>query len=274
MDILQGRKQVNSVKGRKKILYLAFILIICMTGCSPIKEQSNLYKQYINKIWIGSDIQLDENVEKEFSFIIKKIENGYVEGQYGFTPLVLIPKKESYRHFTGYIEDSEIKCQLWNKNKEVGSMVLEYVTDDCLKADIEYNDEIADDELYSESIYEVYNVENLKETDIFLDQIRIVNAELDKWGKVQLLPGLKLCRHTYPVAFMTNEQGDILYEFRAGYKTGSSIKEIEIYDFNGDGLKDVDIITFFVDDTIEPLHWVFCQDEGGTFHKEEVWQGD
>lgn len=245
-----------------------------MTGCSTIKEQSNLYKQYINKIWISSDIRLDENAEKDFSFIIKKIENGYVEGQYRFSPLVIIPQKESHRYFTGYIENSQIKCELWNGNKEVGSMVLEYVTDDCLKADIEYNDEIADDELYSESIYEVYNVENLKETDIFLDQIRIVNAELDKWGKVQLLPGLKLCRHTYPVAFMTNEQGDILYEFRAGYKTGSSVKEIEIFDFNSDGLKDVDIITFFVDDTIEPLHWVFCQDEGGTFHKEEVWQGD
>lgn len=245
-----------------------------MTGCSPLKEQSNLYKQCINKIWISSDSQLDENAKKEFSFIIKKIEDGYVEGQYCFAPLVIIPKKESYGYFTGYIENSQIKCQLWNGNTEVGSMVLEYVAEDYLKADIEYNDEISEDELYSESIFKVYNIDDLKETYILLDQLRMVDIELDKWGKVQILPGVMLIRHTYPVVFMTNEQGDILYEFRAGYKTGTAIREIEIYDFNGDGLKDVDIITFFADDTIEPLHWVFCQDEEGTFHKEEVWQGE
>ena len=240
-----------------------------MTGCSNTKEQSNLYKQYINKTWISSDRQMDENVEKEFSFIIKKIEDGYVEGQYSFTPWVIILQKEANWYFTGYIENSQIKCQLWNENTEVGSMVLEYVSDACLKVDIDYNDEIADEELYSESIYKVYNIEDLKETDIVLDYNRAVTVELNKQGKVQMLPGIMLIRKAYPVVFMTNEQGDILYEFTANFFNGCRIEEFDIRDLNGDDLEEIEIITYLGD--TGSFHWLYYQNEDGSFSEKLSW---
>ena len=240
-----------------------------MTGCSHIKEESNLYKQYINKIWISSDILLDENAEKNFSFIIKKSEHDYVEGHYMIQRSVINLKKESSWYFTGYIEDSQIICQLWNENNEVGSMVIEYISDDKLKVVIEYSDDVEEKELYYESVFKIYNIEDLKETDIILDYNRAVTAELDRHGKVQLLPGLMLIRKAYPVVFMTNEQGDILYEFTANFINGCRIEEFDIGDMNGDGLEDIDIITYFGD--AESFHWLFYQNEDGSFSYEKSW---
>ena len=272
MNISQRGKQVNSVKGRKKFLYLATLLMISMTGCFQVKEQSNLYAQCLNKIWIRTDIQIEESPEKNFSFIIKELEEDYVEGHYMIHRNIINLKKESLCYFTGYIKDSQIKCQLWNENNEVGSMVIEYISDDKLQVYIEYSDDVEEKELHSESIFKIYNIEDLKETDIILDYNRAVTTELDRQGKVQLLPGLMLIRKAYPVVFMINEQGDILYEFNANFINGCRIEEFDIMDMNGDGLKDIDIITYFGD--TESFHWLFYQNEDGSFSHEKSWYGE
>ncbi len=272
MNILPQRRQRISVRRRKKILFLVLFLFISMTGCSQIKEQNNQYLQCVNKIWIPYDIQADERFERKFHFFIQKIEEDHVEGYYStFFDILDIEDGISDWYFTGYIEDSKINCKLWFENKEVGSMVIEYIAEDRLNADVEFHYE--DTEFNSESIYKVYNIKDLKETDIILDYGRAVDAELDKQGKVQMIPGLLLNRHTYPVAFITNEQGDILYQLSTGFHTGSRIEEFRIYDMNGDGLEDIEVVTYFGKDyIIEPFHWGFYQDENGTFYQETAWQ--
>lgn len=47
----------------------------------------------------------------------------------------------------------------------------------------------------------------------------------------------------YPVTYLTDLDGNILYEFYSGYKTGSEVSDVVIEDMNGDGLKYIGIIT-------------------------------
>lgn len=49
--------------------------------------------------------------------------------------------------------------------------------------------------------------------------------------------------HPYPWVLLINEQGNILYQFRSGFRNGSEVMEIIIEDMNGDGLKDVEVVT-------------------------------
>lgn len=244
----------------KKFLYLSFLLCIGMAGCSSEKESGIEYAQYLNKIWIISDGQIEDSSQESFSFVITRIESDYVEGQYLSGVDIINPQKGLPGSFTGKIVGSEIQCQLWYGKEEAGSMVLECATNNRLKADIEYRG--ADLEL----TFKVYNIEDLKPTDIILDQNRALTVDVDKWGTVQIIRGIIFYGDRPPVAFMTNEQGDILYEFQAEYESGTLIREIEVQDFNEDGLKDVNIVTRDYDDEMEPVHWLFYQEEGAAFY--------
>lgn len=250
----------------KKIIYILLLLFISAAGCSFEKESGIDYMQYLNKIWIVSDRQIEDSSQESFSFVITQIESDYVEGQFTLEGNVINPQKGLPGSFTGYINGSEIQCQLWYENEEVGNMTLGYITDVELKADIEYrgND--------TELTFKVYNIEDLKPTDIILDQNRALTADVDKWGTVQIIRGIIYYGDRLPVAFMTNEQGDILYEFQAEFENETIIKEIEVLDFNEDGLKDVNIVTCDYDDETEPVHWMFYQEDEATFYLDDAAQ--
>lgn len=244
----------------KNFIYLLLGLCISMTGCSLETESGIDYRSCLNKIWIVADKSIEESTKESFSFVITKIEHDYVEGQYTAAKNVVNPQKDLPGRFTGKIEGLEIQCQLWNEEDEVGNMVLSCTTDNRMKATIDYSG--TDREL----AFKVYNIEDLKPTNIILDQNRAITVDMDKWGTVQIICGIVYYGNRPPVAFMTNEQGDIFYEFQAEFANGTLIKEIEVLDFNEDGLKDVNIVTRDYDDEMEPVHWLFYQEEGVAFY--------
>lgn len=250
----------------KKIIYVFLLLCIIVAGCSSEKESCTDYAQYLNKIWIVADKSIEESTQESFSFVITKMESDYVEGQYTSGKNVINPQKDLPGSFTGKIEGLKIQCQLMYEGEETGTMVLSPTTDNRLNAAIEYRG--ADREL----TFKVYNIEDLKPTDIILDQNRAHTVDVDKWGTVQIIRGIIYYGDRPPVAFMTNEQGDILYEFQAEFESGTIIKEIEVQDFNEDGLKDVDIVTRDYDDEMESVHWLFYQEEGAAFYLDDAAQ--
>ena len=69
--------------------------------------------------------------------------------------------------------------------------------------------------------------------------------------------------HPYPWVLLINEQGNILYQFRSGFRNGGEVKEIIIEDMNGDGLKDVEVVTYFGDPEGYRFEWYFYQGENG-----------
>lgn len=244
----------------KKIVYVVLLLCIIMTGCSSEKESEIDYMSYQNKIWIDANEPIEESSRDKFSFVITKMESDYVEGQYVLEDTVINPQKDLPGRFTGKIVGAEMQCQLLYDGKEAGSMVLQCVSDSRLNAEIHY--EGTDKTL----TFKVYNIEDFIPTNIILDQNRAVTTQFDKWGMVQIIRGIKYPDDRGPVAYIVNEQGDILYEFCAEFEMGTIIKEIKMQDFDEDGLKDVEIVTNDYDDEQEPVHWIFYQEEGATFY--------
>jgi len=104
-----------------------------------------------------------------------------------------------------------------------------------------------------------------------LDRLHLSDLANEKWGKVKIVVGRKDSNKSSPIAVMVNEQNEILYDFDASYKSGTVIEEVNIADGNGDGLQDVEIVTYFFDNDgvatdMEPLRWPFYQDAEGTFY--------
>ena len=50
-------------------------------------------------------------------------------------------------------------------------------------------------------------------------------------------------RTFYPEVYLTNDNGDILYQIDGYYPSGVDIEDVIIEDINGDGLKDIKIIS-------------------------------
>lgn len=252
-----------------KKISIAFLLIFA--GLMGVFFRRNVaidYEQYLNKIWIVKERRTSEGMYRDFSFVITKMESDYVEGQYIPQYMEINPQAGEVRIFKGTVADSIIQCQLWDEGESVGNMTMELMPDNKIRANIFYKD--SELLLKEELLFQPYNVEDLKAASIVLDENKSVAVESDKWGKIKIVSGIVDISKMYPVAFMINEQGDILFEFEAGYKTGTTIEEIIITDFNTDGLEDVEIVTYFLDNTIEPIRWIYYQDEGATFHLEEV----
>ena len=73
-------------------------------------------------------------------------------------------------------------------------------------------------------------------------------VDLDSWGTVLIAYANMDCNHSYPYTALINNQGDILYVFWGTYLThvtSSSVYDVIVTDMNGDGRKDIEIITFF-----------------------------
>ena len=86
---------------------------------------------------------------------------------------------------------------------------------------------------------------------------------MNTWGKVFFVAGYYVHNRTLPAVFITDEKGDILYDFRAPYQNGIEIYNVTVEDLNGDGLLDV---TVSLDNMPESLlHWYFYQLETGLF---------
>lgn len=109
-----------------------------------------------------------------------------------------------------------------------------------------------------------YNVSRWK----YCTEPVIAEVEMDSWGKVNLFYAVMDSLHPTPMVFLTNEQGDILYEFYASYRSGSEVREVIIEDMNGDGLKDVKVVTDFGDPEGYRFDWYFYQGENGLFSLE------
>lgn len=75
----------------------------------------------------------------------------------------------------------------------------------------------------------------------------------------------------HPVVYITDDNDNILYVFEAPFKVGTKITDIAIQDFNNDNLIDVGLVTGFIEDEeIEPIEWVFLQNEDGIFYSNQL----
>lgn len=242
------------------------------------------YDEYIHKKWI-----VDEYSEESsrFKFVITKIQKEMIEGKVSVYSRAEFNNEYYYdeeKKFSGVIENGTAKCQFEDKNGINRIMELTFINENRMKGTLRYSYEESQREENYEGegvcFFRPYNLRDYVEAldfgsgleyEIFAENISIYNGKgLDLWGEINIVAGIMNSLHPYPVVFLTNEQGDILYELDVSYINGVDVLDIFIEDFNGDGLNDFKIITGLSDLEKPRFTWIFYQNENGLFYKDEL----
>ncbi len=225
------------------------------------------YSSYLKKIWI-----VDGWEEKErrwdfpISLVFTKAEGGAVEGYFYMEGMISIDyfrilelKHTNLPRFQGTVYDGTAECEYENDDGGKGTFSLTFCGDDWIEA------RLGEDENQC-YLLRPYNIsdENLMDNQVSYE------VELDSWGTVNLFYANSDDNHSFPQVFLINEQRDILYQFLTGYpgyQTASEVLEIIVEDMNGDGLKDVEVVTYFSDiPDIYRFEWYFYQGKNGFFY--------
>ena len=222
------------------------------------------YSSYLKKIWIVGDWEEDERRrDYPISIIFTKMEEKYIEGSFDIRGMVssdyfyfLNNTHREPSQFQGMLCAGTAECKYNYGNGKDGTFSLSFCDTNRLEVQLE------EDEIQS-YLLRPYNFSDEK----FRDYQVTYEIDLDSWGIVNLFYANSEENHSLPWVLLTNEQGDILYHFTAAYQVDSEVKDIIIEDMNGDGLKDVEVVTSFSDmpDTCR-FEWYFYQRENGTFY--------
>lgn len=255
------------------------------------------YNQFLKKIWVTEDWD-GGAYSQRFSFSITKIENEKIEG-FLFTGEIAKPKfYSSYylnnpnlpdfadvkdmpqTNLTGSIKNDIAQCQFDDDDGNKGKVTFLFKESNKIEATIKYTDKseaYEDVSSYGTYLFRPYNLSDLKsftkneENSFFVD--------LNSWDSVCFVSGEFRYEKSYgsqvtlPQIYLTDEQDNIFYKFDAPFQTATKITNAYVEDINGDGLKDVTVITGFADyDTgsiysdMPKTEWRFIQMENGLFY--------
>lgn len=233
----------------RKILYLAefVFFVFVLAGCSQKEETQEAYADYLQKIWVAEDWQGEEyEYHAAFSFTITGIEGKTIEGNYCdslpfFLTADTAPTQPAY---TGVIEGETARCTFYEDDemKEAGALELTFLDSRRIEGKI-IEKEGNVQRKYVFRPYTLNDVKGLYITDRF-------TKEVDTWGEIRMATGITEYRtgdewyYSIPV-YIINESDDVLYEFQANDQVGSRFYEMDVADYDGDGLDDIKIVTYF-----------------------------
>ena len=240
------------------------------------------YNQYIKKVWIVKS--WTKGAYYYSSFCISKIANGKIEGKIS-TEGIVVPSQDYYLPndngflggLTGEINNDTAECQFSDKDGDKGNVKLVFKTDDEIEANIEYTDksqsyknlsqEHKDLSLDGTLLFKPYNIKDVDGFSPFKDQSFTV--DLNSWGSVKFVSGKLIGGQHIPTLFyLTNNTGDILYDFGAPFPYNVDVKATSFQDVNKDGLKDIIIIVYDKNDSSLQLAKVFFQKADGSFEND------
>lgn len=228
----------------------------------PVEDRtvdSTDYSSYLKKIWIVEG--WTENVVYPVSLVITQMEEGCIKGYFYIDGFIryyydnLTLWKDRTPEFNGTVYGGTAKCEYDYKNGNVGTLSITFCENDRIEVQLDGNEE-------QSYLLRPYNISDEK----FIGEPTTCEVELDSWGTVTLFYANWDYEQTYPWVLLLNEQGDILYFFSGGWLPHQEVMEITIADMNEDGLKDVEVITYFPD---FPNDWderYFYQLEDGIFY--------
>ena len=223
------------------------------------------YSLYLNKIWVADDWDY-ESYRYAPSFYITKMEDGQVEGKFT-TGLYIRPPcfMYSFNHVTynSYLDISGFYNEICKINN--GTIEFAFLEKDRIEATITYDERDFDNREFPSGTYSFrpYNLDRISE---FMINTSSFAVDLNYWGEVNFVTTVIDGNKPYPIAYLTNEYNDVLYEFGA-FTNGFEITDVLIEDINGDGLNDVVII---VEADIYKSTWTFIQMENGLFYSSHL----
>lgn len=221
------------------------------------------YNQYIKKTWIKS--KNNQNQENGVSFIISNIDNKKMTGE-----LTVVGPEPScantVAHLSGTINKDTAECQFTDSRGNEGNIKLIFKPNDEIGATIILIKKSTDDIAQPpEGTFQFapLNLKNEKEFSPIESQSFIV--KLNSWGNVKFVSGKFIGANYVPVGFyLTNKDGDILYEFDSTITYNVDIKAVTFKDVNRDGLKDIIIIASGSDGS-DQVVTIYLQKSDGSF---------
>lgn len=267
----------------KKILLVTITVSLLLAGCGKTgptntaqqpKEQSTSaattrsdlidYNQYVKKTWI-KNTNTNNNHENRVSYSISKIENGKITGE--LTVVGPAPANPSdAADLNGTINKDTAECQFTDSRGNNGNIKLVLKQNDEMEATIDLtakSQDVTAQPPEGTFQFKPYNLKDIKGFSPIENQSFRVN--LNSWGNVKFVSGKLTAGNHIPVVFyLTNEDGDILYDFNAALPYSVDVKAVSFEDVNKDGLKDI-IIIAAADDGYGPRAAVYLQKANGSF---------
>lgn len=201
------------------------------------------YKQYLKKTWIrNTDNNFPDN--GGLSILISKIKNGKIQGN-----ISAVGKGPAYNmdnaEFEGNVNKDAAECQLVNDSRgNKGTIKFLFKSESVLEATIKITEKSKDTVMtIPEGTFKFapYNLKHLNGLALIENQTFMV--DLNSWGNVKFVSGKLTAGNHIPVVFyLTNKDGDILYDFNASLPYSVDVKAVSFKDVNKDGLKDIIII--------------------------------
>lgn len=260
------------------------------------------YNSCIKKMWVIKEWSNGMPYRFPASLVITKIENNQIEGILVARSMYSTYPFEKASNLSGTIVNDVAECKVMDKESgDEASIILKFGDNDEIEAYLEYakvygmeiddyNCKVLKEYKDKDSIerfpeellpmigvytFRPYNLRDISTEDyVFIANEELsFDVELDSWGRVKFISGIFNGTKPYPSALLVNEKNDILFEFKATWKTSTKVVDVEIEDMNEDGLKDVKIITNFVNpndfseiyNDMPTLVWDFHQNADGQF---------
>lgn len=233
------------------------------------------YNQYIKKVWV---VKGSANKAYNYSsFCISKIENGKIEGKFATNAIAepnyyyYLPNHLGYLgNLTGTINNDKAECQFSDGDGDKGNVTLVFKTNVEINATIKYTNKSSaykDLSLDGNFLFIPNNLKDMNNFTTFKDQCFTVN--LNSWGNVNFVSGKATGgKHIPTLFYLTNKNGDILYNFDSPFPYSVTPKAVSFKDINKDGLKDVIIIVSANEDSSSSIAKVFFQKADGSFNND------
>lgn len=227
------------------------------------------YTQYLKKTWVMQ--KTGSSAGNALSFTIFKIEKDKLRAEF----LVIGPPPaypSNLARFEGTIINGTAECQFDDSRGNQGIIKLSFKAKDEMEASIKLTDQAEDYKAQPPAGTFQFVPYNLKDVDGFsLIEDQSFPVNLNAWGQVKFISGKLTAGNHVPVVFyLTDQDGNILYDFKATLPYRVDVKAVSFADVSNDGLTDILII---VDDAYSgqggnPLATVYFQKADGTFEND------
>lgn len=238
----------------------------------PVTENQETYRSLVKKVWIED--WPERQFSDAFEFIITRIEEEEIEGavilESGITSHYWDSRPEwqqRCRPFQGTILGNKAVCTFRYEGypAEVEFLFLE---DGRIEAEVRCGGL----DINRKRKFRPYNMTD--DIDWLQDNLISTPVVLDSWGEVNLVSATTIEPHSIPWFFLTDDDGNILYEecCSKGINGGIVVWDIFIEDIDRDGRQDIWTVVC-VDEPARPpeagrIVCRFYQAENGYFYEE------
>ncbi len=282
----------------KRKMMLLMVMLLVFAGCKDTEEsflveqdqsnENNLflrteesdidYSFYESKIWV---VQNWEAGAYEYSsFRITEVNENDIVGEFTTGGAIAKPNFYFYSFNTptyigqmsGTVNANVASLKFSDEEGNSGSIAITF-DEGTILADIHYTTQGNN---YKNGVsdgcfvFKPYNLKNIENLEVITEYSPYI--ELNSNKSVRFISGeVNSAYKIHPVAYITDDKDNILYEFVAPFKVGTKITDITIQDFNNDSIPDIGLVTSFIEDEeIEPIEWVFLQNEDGVFYSNQL----